>query len=221
MREVIDLEHDGHLWLQFNDLTTVEAEFFVVIEYSVHVFDPHCIYWTIEADPFSVGRFRLCTVPDLDSKHTVGPLLRVHIEDTVKLILGDTLRIHVVSEYINEIRIILDLAHGLLQCLDDARLATVRQTDNHKTVSYHNGLIQLDDLVNEVVCWLDVLFLAGDYHLVDEDLVVLLRQLDAREEISGDTFVEQDVVGSELGYIDIVQSLQANLVLLPVAENSP
>lgn len=113
------------MWFQFDDLSTIEAKFFVVIEHCVHVLDPHGIDWAIEDNPFSVWGLRLSTIPNLNGKHTIRPFLRVYIENTVKLILRDTLWIDIVGKNIHEIRVILDLTHCLLESFDDARLATV------------------------------------------------------------------------------------------------
>jgi hypothetical protein len=48
----------------------------------------------------------------------------------------------------------------------------------------------------------------------------LLWENDSREEIVGDTLEKRNIVGGELGYIDIIQSLETNEILRPVGENS-
>ena len=39
-----------------NSLTVAEAEFLVIIQHCVHIFDPLGIYWSVEHDPLAVYR---------------------------------------------------------------------------------------------------------------------------------------------------------------------
>lgn len=64
--KIFDLKHHGHGGFQLNDLTGVEAKFLVVIEHSVHVFDPNSVDRTIKDKPFSIRSQALSTVANLD-----------------------------------------------------------------------------------------------------------------------------------------------------------
>lgn len=69
-------------------------------------------------------------------------------------------------------------------------------SDNHHFVG-------LDQFLLEEVHKLEILLLGHADHGIQEHLVVGLRKLDAGEQIRGDTIEQGDVVGQELGKIDI------------------
>jgi len=179
--EIVDLEHDSHGWLELDDLATVEAELLIVIEYCVHVLDPDCINWTIENDPLSVYAFRFSAVPDLDGEHAVGPLLCVHVEDTVQLVLGDTLWVDEEALDIHILGVVLDGAHCLSKDLDNRGFTGIRVANDHEAVPDHDRFVKLDAFLEEAVCWLEVATHAGCFHLGVELSVVLRRQCDTWE----------------------------------------
>lgn len=85
LREIFDFEHHCHCRLQLNDLTRVEAELFVIIKYSVHVFNPNGIDGAIEDNPLTVRSKTLCTITNLNGQNTILPLTRIRVQSTVKL----------------------------------------------------------------------------------------------------------------------------------------
>jgi len=83
--------------------------------------------------------------------------LGIHIKDTIELILGNSLWIDKICEHVDEEGIVLDQAHGFLQGLNNCRLTGIGIADNHEAMSNHDGLIQLDALLEEYRFWLDVI----------------------------------------------------------------
>ena len=115
------------------------------------------------------------------------------------------------SLYWNEV-FIVDVSERVLKHLDNLTLARVGSTDNHKSMTHCDGLIELDALLNELWLRLQVMLLAHFQHGTFQKIVVGRWQFDAWEKIISDTCVERNVIGGELGQIDILKSSQANLV---------
>jgi hypothetical protein len=59
LRQVFYFKYHGHGRFELNDLSTVKAELFVIIEDSVHVLNPHCIDGAIKYNPLSIRGFSL------------------------------------------------------------------------------------------------------------------------------------------------------------------
>jgi hypothetical protein len=60
--KVLDFKHHCHLVSQVDDLARVKAKLFVVVQHSVHVFNPKSIDWPIKDDPVLVKGFISSTV---------------------------------------------------------------------------------------------------------------------------------------------------------------
>jgi len=187
LREVIDLEHDSHGRFELDDLSTIEAKLFVIIKHGIHVFNPNCIYWTIEANPLSIAGLRFSTISDFDGEHTIRPLLCVWVEYSVKLVLSYTLWIDIEQLHIDKLRVILDHAHGCRENVDDRGLSGVWISNHHESMSYHYGFIKLDALVEEDIFWLQIEVFAGFSHHDVQLSVVLGRKFNSWEKITGYT----------------------------------
>jgi len=137
------------------------------------------------------------------------------------LVLSNTLWIDEKGENVLKLRIILDHTHGLLQDFDDRRFAGIGISNNHETMSYCARLIELNTLVQENLFRLYVVIDARLFHVYKQFSVVLLWKSNAWEQITGDTVKEGDIVRCELGAIDIVKRLQANLILWPIRQEPP
>ena len=70
-------------------------------------------------------------------------------------------------------------------------------------VSDDHHFIGLDQLLLEEVHKLEILLGGHSDHGIQEDLIVSLRELDPGEKIRGDAVKQGDVVGQELGKIDV------------------
>ena len=70
-------------------------------------------------------------------------------------------------------------------------------------VSDDHHFIGLDQLLLEEVHKLEILLCGHSDHGIQEDLIVRLREFDSREKIWGDAVKQGDVVGQELGKIDV------------------
>ena len=69
-------------------------------------------------------------------------------------------------------------------------------------------LVGLDDLLHEEVDKLQVEPGGLALHGVEEDLVVRLGQLEAGEQVRDDAVEQRDVVGQELGQVDVDDGAQ-------------
>jgi len=83
-------------------------------------------------------------------------------------------------------------------------------------MSYHNRLVELYAFLQEFLLRLKIYLLATFGHCAEDFLVVRGWCGDSGEQITGDTFVERDVVLGELWQVDIVQGSKTDLVLGPV-----
>ena len=111
---------------------------------------------------------------------------------------------------------VVDQSEGILEHLDDLTLSRVGTTDNHQSVTDHNGLVELDALLEELSLGLNVHGVTGNSHLRLEEFIVGRRQLNTGEEIGRDTRVKRDIVRSELGQVDVLKGTKADLILRPV-----
>ena len=84
--------HHGSAHL--HDFPTVQAQLLVVIQHSVHVFDPHRIHRAIENDPLAVWGGVCGTLPKELGQHPVLPLMADWIKLTIQLTHGNALGVH-------------------------------------------------------------------------------------------------------------------------------
>jgi len=70
-------------------LAGVEAELFVIIEHSVHVFDPKSIDRAVEHDPAFIRSLVLGSFIDDLGEDTIFPLLSGLLNETVELTHGN------------------------------------------------------------------------------------------------------------------------------------
>eukprot|EP00960_Hanusia_phi_P030783 748838-Hanusia_phi.AAC.16 len=84
-----------------------------------------------------------------------------------------------------------------------AGLASVGQPDNHEPVPNHDHLVELDGLLEEVGGGLQVPLLARPVHGGEHVDVVRGREHSAGKEILGYALEEREVVGEELGDVDV------------------
>ena len=115
------------------------------------------------------------------------------------------------SLYWNEF-FIIDVSERVLEHLDHFTLARIGRTDNHKSMTHCDCLIELDAFLNELWFRLQVELLTHLKHRALQKFIVRRWQFDTREKIIRDTSVKRNVIGSELGQIDILECSQANLV---------
>ena len=198
LSQILDLEHDGHRRLELDNSTRRQAKLLIVIEHSVHVFDPNSIDGTIEDDPLAVVCITISAASNLESEHAIGPFTRVLIVVTVKLRLQDGLGVDIVGLNWHK-PLVVDSGERVLQDLDDLCLSREGTADHHQTVSNHDRLIKLDALFNELGLGLEVECLALLEHRSLQLTVVRCRQFNAWEEIVRDTRVKWDIIRSELG----------------------
>jgi hypothetical protein len=117
--QVLYFKYHGHGRLELNDLSTIKAELFVIIEDSVHVLNPHSIDGTIKYNPFSIRGFSLRTVSDLIGKDSICPFTTIKIISSIKLVLSHTFRVDIVCKNIDKFWIILNCTNGSLESLND------------------------------------------------------------------------------------------------------
>ena len=75
---------------QLDDLSTAETQFLVVVQYSVHVLNPHSIYRPVKHEPAQVHIPSRCTAPDQRGQDSIGPVNRARTtQDRVEWFLGE------------------------------------------------------------------------------------------------------------------------------------
>ncbi len=81
-------------------------------------------------------------------------------------------------------------------------------------------LVKLDALLEELSLRLQVLELALRGHVRFQKVIVWLWKLDTWEQVICDTRIEWDIIGCELGQVDIFEGSETDLILRPI-EGSP
>jgi len=83
-------------------------------------------------------------------------------------------------------------------------------------VSNHNGIVKLNTLFNKLFLRLQVKLMANFVHCIKKLAIIRFGKFNSREQITGDTQEERNIIRSELGNIDVVESAETNLALRPV-----
>jgi hypothetical protein len=97
LSEIFDFEQHGDLGSQADTFTRVEGEHLVVIEDSIHGFDPQCVDRTIEQNPFECEGFITADSAHDIRENTILPLTSGEIVATVELFHADGLGVDQVN----------------------------------------------------------------------------------------------------------------------------
>eukprot|EP00960_Hanusia_phi_P047197 758288-Hanusia_phi.AAC.2 len=201
--QVVDLELHGHGGRKFDALAVVKAQRLVVVEDSVHGFNPDGVDWAIAVDPLLGGvalGHRIARLPHDGGDDPVSPLEGQEVELAVELSHGDGLGVQRVPvDSLEALHPVLPhLGEGAGEGGGDRRLADGRDADKHDAMADDHGLLLRHQLL------LDVRL---DRPVVD------CGDLDAGEEVAEDGFEEGDVVGEELGDIGVAEGADERHVL--------
>ena len=83
----MDLEKHSQLRSELDSFSVGKTKSHVIIEHSVHVFNPDSVDGTVKDDPFTLLNFCLFgAFSHDDGNDTIGPTLGVWIEFTIQLI---------------------------------------------------------------------------------------------------------------------------------------
>lgn len=85
------LKNHVHLGTHGDDLSTVQAQFLIVIKHRVHVFDPDGINRAIQKEPLAVWGRVGCAGTECHCKDSICPLMAYWVELPVQLSHGDRL----------------------------------------------------------------------------------------------------------------------------------
>ena len=175
--QVLNLEDHVHQTLHRDDFAAVEAQFLVIVQHRVHVFDPDGVHRAVEDDPLAVRAGIPRGVAERHREDPVGPLFAHRVLGAVQLAHGDGLGVEaVVLDFLFAVQtFFVQLAEGVCQHGDARRLHAVRFPDQHQPVPHDDHLVQLDDLLEEVVQGLEFRPGGGVCQSVVEVVVVNLR----------------------------------------------
>ena len=199
--QVLDLE--GHLGCvkHRNTLGISKSQNLVVIKDSVEVLNPNGVDRTIAANPVvglvALGVLRL---PDFGENARLPLADRVH--HTEHLLTCDGLRIHLGNDVLV---VVSDARESLSQRVENGGLTATSSADNHETVTHSRGLVELNDLEEELVLLHKVLLLEFEMNLLLFLNVIGPLDLisDHGEDITDELSEERLVLHDELGHVHL------------------
>jgi len=136
-------------------------------------------------------------------ENAVRPLFGVVVEESVELVHHDALGVQLVDFDPVELLDAVQFAHGLGETLDDGGLPAHGVPHDHKSVSHHYRVVQLDALVHELALLDPVVLLATLGNRVQNQGVLPLWQFDPWEQVRGDASEQRDVVQGELRQVHV------------------
>ena len=98
--QILDFEDHAHLLAKFYTLTVRQTEHHVVIQHSIHVFDPERVYWSIEHDPVFPVCLILRSFPHYGGGEAIVPFLCERVYFTIQFSHADTFWIEDLVSYL-------------------------------------------------------------------------------------------------------------------------
>ena len=201
------LEDHVHRRVHGDDLTVHQAQFLVVVEHGVHVFDPDGVHRPVEHHPFTIGGGVHGEFAVFFGKDAILPLVRHRVELTVELPHVDGLGVDD-----NNLHLVLLQQALRVEVLQrggehaiHARLGAVRVPHEHQAVSHEDHLVQLENLLEKHRRGLQVRLVARLRQRRAHVIIIRLGQLHPREEIREDVVEQRHVRRQELGEVHVLE----------------
>lgn len=202
--QVLNLEHHGHMRGEGQDLPRVETQFLIIIEHSVHIFDPQSIDRPIKHDPMFLRwpirtAFSYCV-----RKDSVSPLLSCATEHTVQLAHCYRFWVYDVGVYF-VVPLVLQGTQGCFENAVGFGFASTGWAHEHETVSDLDCIVELNCFWHEGRNGLKMKlrFMARFLNFLKKGSVVNDRLLHSREQVHDNVLKQGQVIFQEFGYIDI------------------
>ena len=95
-------------------------------------------------------------------------------------------------------------------------LATASRSNNHETVTYLDSVVKLDDLCHKAIYALQILCNTSSFDARNKLAIDLLWARHTWEQIEDNVLEQRQIIGQELGHIDISESTKQKLILVHV-----
>ena len=206
--QVGDLEEKSHLGDQSDPLIAGQGEDLVVVHHGVEGLDPHGVNVPVQDNPLRPLLAEVAEVPHDAGEQAVLPLPGGGVDDPVQLVVGDGLGVEICVG-----RLLLQVLVSPEERLPSHSFSRASVPHDEDGVSDEQDLLQLDDLHDEILLWLQLEITGRVLHRLLKVQVSLPRNVQVGEEIRDEAEEYWHVVSNDFRNVEVSQSSHQHLLL--------